>query len=252
MMRMLGFALIALLTFCLFIVVFAPASLIWRIAENEVIRNVPDLLVLRVGGTVWSGEAELAYRQFPTSLLSWQIAPLPILGAKIETQLVVAGEGHQLNGDGLIARQFGTLKSLTGHIDASYINRVSQPQGLTFSSTIDIQNLSFNSDMHWIQEAQGRIFWPGGKIVSRTIAAGTRVFDLPALTGDISMQGESINLDLHHNNETIVDILVKPDGWVSVAVKARLFDLANLPWPAGSSPSDTVLEFEEKLLRSNR
>lgn len=252
MMRVLGFGLIALLTFCIFIVVFAPASLVWRVAEKEVIRNVPDLHVLRVGGTVWSGEAELAYRQFPTSLLNWQIAPLPILGAKIETQLVLTGEGHQLNGDAFVSRQLGVVESLTGHIDASYINRVSQPQGLTFSGTIEIQNFSFSSDMQWIQDASGRIFWPGGKIVSRTLLAGTRVFDLPALTGDISMQGENISLDLHHNNETIVDILVKPDGWVSVAVKARLFDLANLPWPAGSSPGDTVLEFEEKLLRSNR
>jgi len=252
MMRVFGFGLIALLTFCIFVLVFAPASLIWRVAEKEVIRNVPDLHVLRVGGTVWSGAAELAYRQFPTSLLSWQIAPLPILGAKVETQLVVAGEGHELNGDGLVEQQFAQVKSLTGYIEASYINRVSQPQGLTFAGTVDIQSLSFQSDLRWIQEARGRIYWPGGKIVSRTIQAGTRVFDLPALTGDISMRGDTIYLNLHHNNETIVDILVKPDGWISVAVKARLFDLANLPWPAGSSPSDTVLEFEEKLLRSNR
>ncbi|MGK0339440.1 MAG: hypothetical protein ACJAYE_000850 [Candidatus Azotimanducaceae bacterium] len=252
MMRMFGFGLIALLTFCSFIVVFAPASLIWRVAEKEVIDNVPDLHVLRVSGTVWSGAAELVYRQFPTSLLNWTIAPLPLLGAQIETQLVLSGEGHELNGDGLIKQQFGDVKSLTGFIDASYINRVSEPQGLTFSGTIDIQSLSFQSDLLWIQEARGRIYWPGGKIVSRTLQAGTRVFDLPALTGDISMQGDSLYLNLHHNNETIIDILVKPDGWISVAVKARLFDLANLPWPAGSSPSDTVLEFEEKLLRSNR
>lgn len=252
MMRVFLFGLIAFLTFCTFVLVFAPASLVWRAAEREVIQNVPDLHVLRVGGTVWSGEAELAYRQFPISTLNWVIAPLPLLKARVDTQLNLVGEGHEFNASGQIAEQLAQLVSLQGFVDAEYINRVSQPQGLTFSGRVDIQNMAITSDLRWVQAATGRIYWPGGKIISRTRAAGTQVFDLPALTGDISMKGDVIYLNLHHNNETVVDILLKPDGWVRVDVKARLFDLTNLPWPAGSSPDDTVLEFEEKLLRSNR
>ena len=251
MKKVLLFGFIALLTFCSFVLIFAPASLIWRIAEQEVIQNVPELHVLRVGGTVWTGEAELAYRQFPTSRLNWTIAPLPLLTARIDTSLVLEGEGHQFTANGTVADQFAQILSLNGFVDASYINRVSQPQGLTFSGRVDIQELELSSDLRWVQEAKGRVFWPGGKIVSRTRAAGTRVFDLPALTGDISMEGPVIYLNLHHDNETVVDIRLKPDGWVRVEVKARLFDLTNLPWPSGSSPSDTVLECEEKLLRSN-
>lgn len=251
MNRVLIFGLIAFLTFCSFVLIFAPASLVWRAAAKEIIQNVPDLHVLRVGGTVWSGQAELAYRQFPTSTLNWAIAPLPLLKARVDSQLSLSGEGHEFNASGQISEQFGQLSSLQGFVDAEYINRVSQPQGLTFSGTVDIQNMAISSDLRWVQAASGRIYWPGGKIISRTRAAGTRVFDLPALTGDISMKGELIYLNLHHNDETVADILLKPDGWVRVEVKARLFDLTNLPWPAGSSPGDTVLEFEEKLLRSN-
>jgi hypothetical protein len=86
------------------------------------------------------------------------------------------------------------------------------------------------------------------------MAAGTRVFDLPALVGEIRMRGQDINLILHpeNPNQVLVDILVKPTGWVVVAVKARLFDVAGLPWPAGSSLEDTVLQFEEQLLRGAR
>lgn len=249
MKRILLFGFLALLTFCTFVVVFAPASLIWRSAEQQVLGQVPDLHVLRVGGTVWSGDADLAYRQFPTSELNWNISPLPVLSGEISTTLLLQGEGHQFSADGSITQQQAVIRSLVGFVDATYINRVSQPQGLTFAGRVDIRNLSLVSDLAWIQQASGEIYWPGGKIISRTRAAGTQVFDLPEIQGDLSMRGEAISLNLHHANQTLVEILLKRDGWVTVAVKARLFDIANLPWPAGSSPSDTVLEFQEQLIR---
>lgn len=252
MKRILAFAGLALITFCTFVVVFAPASLIWRFAEQQVLQQVPDLHVLRVGGTVWSGEAELVYRKFPTSELSWKISPGALLSGDIGSSLRLYGEGHDFVAESTINQNAAMVQSLVGYVDALYINSVSQPQGLTFAGRVEVQSLSLSSDLKWIQQANGRVFWPGGKIISRTRAAGTRVFDLPAIQGDISMRGDAISLNLHHDNQTIVDILLKRDGWVTVAVKPRLFDIANLPWPAGSSPSDTVLEFEELILRSNQ
>jgi hypothetical protein len=252
MTRILIFTAIAVLTFSSFVVIYAPAALIWRFAEQEVIEQVPDLHILGVSGTVWSGDAELVYRQFPTSQLEWQISPLPILSGEIDTNLHLFGEGHDFVGSGSISQTAAVVQSLVGYVDASYINRVSQPQGLTFAGRVDVNSLSLSSDLVWIQQASGEIYWPGGKNISRTVSAGTQVFDLPALQGDITMRGEAISLNLHHDNETVVEILLRRDGWVTVAVKARLFEIANLPWPAGSSPSDTVLEFEEQVLRSNR
>lgn len=249
MKRVFIFGFFAVLTFCTFVVVFAPASLVWRMAEQQVLRQVPDLHVLRVGGTVWSGKADLAYRQFPTSELSWTVSPMPILGGEIDTTLELRGEGHEFVTAASISQQAAVIQSLVGYVDALYINRVSQPQGLTFAGRVDVRNLNVVSDLVWVQQASGEIYWPGGKIISRTRAAGTRVFDLPAIQGDISMRGEVISLNLHHANQTIVEIFLKRDGWVTVAVKARLFEIANLPWPAGSSPSDTVLEFQEQIIR---
>jgi hypothetical protein len=42
---------------------------------------------------------------------------------------------------------------------------------------------------------------------------------------------------------------LKPDGWAEISVKARLFDLAKVPWPAGSNLDETVLLLEEQLFR---
>ena len=245
------YTLIAIFTFVGFVVAFAPAALLWRQVESELVRNVPDLTVANVRGTLWNGTAELFYRQFPGSLLEWQLAAVPIATSQeAQTQLKLAGEGHQFNANVVANANSLVIESLKGHVDALYINRVSQPQGLTFAGRVSVEYLDVSSNLRWVQAAKGQVTWPGGKIISRTQLDGTRVFDLPPLVGDIDMNGPDIQLTLHPNdrNQTLTDIVIKPDGWVVVAVKARLFDLAGLAWPGGSSLDDTVLQFEEKVL----
>lgn len=248
-MKWLAFFLIAVMTFVGFVLVLAPASLVWRSVNDQVLQQVPDLHVLRVGGTVWQGDAELVYRQFPASILNWQLKALPLVKQQAEVTLTLAGDGHELSTSVMANQQQAKINSFSGYVDAEYINAVSRPQGLTFSGRVTIEHLTATSDLKWIQQADGRVFWPGGQIISRTILNGTQIFNLPALTGDISMTGSDVRLDLHHNGASVADILIRPNGWVLVMVKARLFDLANLPWPSGSSPDDTVLQFEEQVLR---
>lgn len=249
------YSLLGLLTFAVIVITLAPAALLWRQVDTKVLASVPDLEVSYVRGTLWQGQSELYYRTFPGSRLNWNIAALPaLLQQEIHADLTLGGEGHELNAAIIAAANALVIESGVGFVDAAYINRVSQPQGLTFVGRVDVKKLELVSDLRWVQQVAGEIYWPGGKIVSRTTAAGTRVFDLPALVGQLRMRGENINLVLHPENpdQVLVDILVKPSGWVAVAVKARLFDLAGLPWPAGSSLNDTVLEFEEQLLQGAR
>ena len=255
MKKFLIYALVAVITFIAIVIAFAPAALLWRQVDNEALSRVPELAVAGVRGTLWQGRADLFYRQFPGSALNWTVAPMPALTRQqADSLLTLSGEGHDLRATLSATARGVEVHSATGFVEALYINRVSQPQGLTFDGRVDIRRLSLKSDFRWIETAEGEIYWPGGKIVSRTLAAGTRVFDLPPLLGEIRMRGADINLILHpeNPNQVLVDILVKPNGWVVVAVKARLFDLAGLPWPAGSSLNDTVLQFEEQLLQGAR
>ncbi len=247
MKRILLYVLIAIISFIGFTLILAPASTIWSFFSQDVLARTPGLNVYQVQGTAWHGHGNLQYLQFPQSELSWQVEPLTLLTGKVSTDLRLQGEAHEFNGHLNLDQTSLEVPLLTGYLDAAYINQVSQPQGVTFSGRIEVQSLKISSDLVWFEQAEGKIYWPGGKIISRTVAAGTRVFDLPALQGDISMDNKVISLDIHHAGATLVDIQLKPDGWVVVAVKARLFDIAQLPWPAGSSLDDTVIQFEEKL-----
>lgn len=248
MLRIFTYIFIALVSFLIFMVVLAPAGPIWGMFSPQVNQRIPDLRVLLVRGTIWDGSAELQYRLFPTSYLNWDTRGMALLGGSVETLVSLAGDGHDFKAHLEVSSGSLTLSDLNGELAASYINAVSEPQGLTFSGEIDVNQLKLVSDFRTLTEAGGNIHWNGGKVVSRTSAVGTQVFDLPALDGDFSMQGEDVVLDLHHESNTIVDIRLKPTGWVTVKVKARLFELAGLPWPSGTSLTDTVLEFEEKVL----
>jgi hypothetical protein len=123
---------------------------------------------------------------------------------------------------------------------------MSQPQGLTFSGDIAAANLGIISDLSWFSDVTGRISWPGGRIVSTT-SSGTRVFDLPPLAGDMKLIEDRIQLLIHHEQAGLIDVQFKPDGWIIVAIKARLFALAQLPLPPGIELHDAMLKFEEKI-----
>ena len=248
MARFLIYCVIALLSFLAFVAVLAPAAPVWSLVSKDVLRLQPDLNVLMVDGTIWTGNAEISYRQLPTSVLSWDIAALALFKRKLHAQLNLAGDFHHFETELQMTQSDLLINNLNGTLNSQYINVVSKPQGLTFNGDISAEALSLKASPKRVHSASGHISWPGGKIISRTEAAGTRIFDLPPLDGELSMLGENLRLNIHHNNQTAVDIQLKPNGWVLVSVKALLFDLANQPWPAGTKLSDSVLEFEEKIL----
>jgi hypothetical protein len=243
--KILLYSLAAALGLTASIVVLAPAAPAWKLLSGKV--NVPNFSVLQVHGTIWNGQAGLQYQQFPTSLLTWQLDPLALVSGTIDIAFHIAGDGHDFKGEARINSSGFNVSNLRGFMHSRYMNTVSQPQGLTFSGEIKADNVSFVSDWIWFNEAEGHIYWPGGRIVSVT-PAGSQVLDLPSLDGDIGLVEDRVQLLIHYQQAGLIDIQVKSDGWIIVAVKARLFDLAQLPFPAGMNLQDTVLEFEEKIL----
>ncbi|MBV1877260.1 MAG: type II secretion system protein N [Pseudomonadales bacterium] len=276
LIRLSGFCFVALISFLGFLLVRAPAAPIWSLLNNNANTNanqpLPDLQVLLVSGTVWDGLAELQYRDFPNSLLSWQLMPFistdppstkaateqdtskinpaednTIIPLAIDLDLSAKGIAHHLMAEVVAKSNKIVITNLRGDIGSTYINAISQPQGLTFSGAINVGQINLASDLKWLQQANGTITWPGGKITSRAPDGATQVFNLPALDGIISLQSEILGLEIQHNNEPLINIELKQDGWIRVKVKARIFDLARLPWPSGTNLDDTVLEFEEQV-----
>lgn len=248
MKRILLYLIVALVSFLAFLLALAPASTVWQLLKNDVNNAVPDLRIQSVTGTIWDGRVLLGYRQFPPAYLTWMLDPLELIGLVIKLQLNLSGDNLKLSTTTTLSEGIVTISNLSGIIDSEFINAVSQLQGLTFSGPIEVSKIEIVDDFSRILSASGSISWAGGKIVS-TSTSGELVFELPAIKGDVAEVSGDLDLRIHHENRTLIDIRLKRNGWIIVSLKASLFNLAGLKLPPGIEPmkDDTVLEFEEKV-----
>ncbi|MCB1646303.1 MAG: type II secretion system protein N [Pseudomonadales bacterium] len=246
MKKFLLFGLLFLFSFIVVVIARAPVGPVWNAVEDDVYQRVSGLQVLRVGGTVWAGNADLRYRAFPPSRLNWEISPAELISGKIAFIAYASGEAHRLDSHGSVSQSETRIEELTGTIGSDFINLVSTNYGLNFSGEVVLSDIGLTTDQRWFTAAEGHADWSGGKIYYDSPHNGQTIF-LPPLRADISMADKNLQLRLHNNQAALIDIVLRPNGWAVVEVKARLFDLARIPWPGGSSPEDTVLQFEEKL-----
>lgn len=252
MKRLLLYLIVILVSFVVSLLVLAPASTVWQLLKNDVNQALPDLNIQSVTGTIWDGRALLAYRQFPPAYLTWTLDPLGLVGQVIKLQLNLTGDNLKLSTTTNLSSGMITVSNLNGIIDSEFINAASQFQGLTFSGPIELNGIEIVDDFKRVLSASGHISWAGGKIVSQN-TSGRLVFELPAIKGDVAEVSGDLDLRIHNENQTLIDIRLKHNGWIIVSLKASLFNLAGLTLPRWIAPmvntknDDTVLEFEEKI-----
>lgn len=251
MKKVLLYGLAAFLSFAFFIIIFAPAAPIWSLLYasygKEVFQRIPELKLFSIEGTIWKGKTNIHYRNFPTSQLSWDVSPLQVLQKIAEVDLDITGDAHNFETSVIAEGDRFQLRKLNGRIDANYINQVSEEFGLSFTGEIDAESISISGNPKGLDIVEGHINWNGGEIVSRTIQAGTQVFNLPPLRGDFSINQQygGLQLDIHNDHQVLVAINLKLDGWAVVEIKSRLFTLAGLSWQGDAE--DTAITYEEKL-----
>lgn len=245
MKRSIVYVAIFLASFVGFVVAFAPAATVWQLAGGNISRRLPDLSVLSIGGTAWSGHARIRYQNFPETRLEWSLSPFSLLRGGIAFTAVASGDGLHVETHGTL-RPSGFEALATGHVDAGWVNPVSNQGGLTFSGRLTIQRLHLVSDYRWFSGAAGTLHWNGGQVIYRT-GRGLETIVLPPLDGTLGQAGGNLQLVIRNGVHTLIGIVLRRTGWVTVNVKVRLMQTANLPWPAGEAPDATALSLEEQL-----
>lgn len=238
----------AILSFLIFLVIFAPASPAWSLVREDVQKRIPDLKVYRVGGTIWNGEAEIQFRQFPPSALTWQLSPGElIINGAANIHLSAHGQGHSFQARATLEASSGSLQFIKGVISGDYINEVSEQFGLIFSGDLEIHELNVSSDSHWITGATGSAHWTGGQILLNT-SPERQTIVLPPLDGELYFQNQQLILDILEQQSLLLQIILKQSGWAEIAIKGRMLEVANLQLPNGAHPDETILLLEEKIL----
>jgi len=244
-MKISAYLSIAVIAFLGFLIAFAPASVLWSVIEKDVSRAVPDLKVMSVGGSIWSGKTEIQFRQFPSSRLSWTISPLNILSGTGSIRIIAEGNGHSMELEADATPSEVDMKIPNGNLSSDYINRVSEQYGLIFAG-----NLSFNEVFMATREAKlvdatGFAHWTGGRVF---VAGQSQPLDLPPLNGELLFADQLLVLNVTYQQLSMIKISLNEQGWATIAIKGRFFDIADLPRPDSTNPDETILLLEEKIL----
>lgn len=246
MKKLLIYGATAIISFFVFLVFYAPAGIAFRFVQDEVAR-IPDTTVYRVGGTMWGGTADIQYRDFPTSILRWQLAAIPLLSGLADFHLTASGLGHELAGQLTTDGQNSHLSSLSGFVSSDYIDQVSAQYGLRISGTFDINEVDLTIENDWFTTIEGDLSWTGGQVLYQ-VTNGSQAINLPALSGKLAIEDTQLTLNVQHNRLPVLSIFLGKDGWARLQFYSQLFMLADLPLPEGTNTADVVLTYEEKIL----
>ena len=240
------YGITALISFLIFLSVFAPASLAFKFFQDD-IAQIPDTSIFQITGSVWNGSADVQYRNFPNSKINWKLAPNSILEGSADLTFIASGESHELTGQLLANGYQGKFLGLQGKIDSTYINQVGKNHGIIMSGTFELKDINLTVDKAWFSLASGAIDWTGGKIMYQT-GNGRQSVNLPPLKGVFTVKEQKLILYVYNEGKSVFSIHLQRDGWVSLRFNQRFLSLAGLLGGENFDPDTVIFTIEEKIL----
>ena len=239
------YILIGVLAFLGFAVVLMPAS-VARLATNRV-----DGLAMRaVGGTLWDGQASLAYRGEGIGDLQWTLKPFDVLRGEIRVRWRLTDADVDVDLSGIAAQDLSrAVLTASGHVGAAAINRVLGRYEITIDGTVEATDLAVV--LNGSARASGAVAWSGGRTFYR-LSGQNYDTALPAMVGEVRTVDGEHTLDAKLADDHAAPLIharLKPTGWIEIGLTRRFVALAGKPWPIPGDDDAVVLAIEEQLLR---
>ena len=237
------YTLIGVLAFLAFALVLMPAS-VARLAVNRV-----DGLAMRaVGGTLWDGQANLAYRGAGIGTLEWTFMPLGALDGEVRVRWRLRGAHFDLSGIAAQGLNHAHLHA-SGHVGAAAANRVLGRYDIAIDGDFEATDVALVRDES--VRASGAVAWSGGRTFYR-LSGQTYDTALPAMTAEVRTVDGEYTLDAKLADDTAAPLIrarLKATGWIEIGLTRRFAALAGKPWPIPGDDDAVVLTVEEQLFR---
>lgn len=237
------YILIGVLAFLVFVVVLMPAS-VARLAANRV-----DGLAMRsVGGTLWDGQANLAYRGEGIGTLEWTFVPRGMMDGEVRLRWRLSDADLDLSG--IAAQGFGLVfLNVSGHVGAAAVNRVLGRYDIAIDGDFEATDVVLIADES--VRASGAIAWSGGRTFYR-LSGQNYDTALPAMVAEVRTVDGEHTLDAKLADDSAAPLILarlKPTGWIEIGLTRRFTTLAGKPWPIPGDDDAVVLTVEEQLFR---
>ena len=237
------YILLGVLAFLVSAVVLMPAS-VARLATNR----VDGLAMHAVGGTLWNGQASLAYRGEGIGALQWSFVPLGMLGGEIRVRWRLTDADLDLSG--VAARGIGhALVNASGRIGAAAVNRVLERYDIVIGGDFEVTDVAVASDT--AVRASGTIAWSGGRTFYR-LSGQNYDTALPAMIAEVRTVDGEHTLDAKLADDSaapLIEVRINSAGWIEIGLTRRFAALAGRPWPIPGDDDAVVLMVEERLFR---
>lgn len=237
------YILIGVLAFLGFALVLMPAS-VARLAANRV-----DGLAMRaVGGTLWDGQASLAYRGEGIGTLEWTFMPLGVLDGDVRVGWRLRDADLELSGIAALGLSDAHL-SASGRVGAAAVNRVLGRYDIAIDGDFEATDVALVSDES--VRASGTIAWSGGRTFYR-LSGQNYDTALPAMVAEVRTVDGEHTLDARLADDSAAPLILarlKSTGWIEISLTRRFTTLAGKPWPIPGDDDAVVLTVEEQLFR---
>jgi hypothetical protein len=184
------------------------------------------------------------------SNVTWQVSLSGLLTGRLPFAATIAGDAHNLQMTGSANLSQLSINTLKGTLDGRYLSQYGQRFQVQLAGELNIIDLSLVTYQRWLLNAEGNLTWSGGT-VSIPGPGGRQYLQLPALRGQLTMLDQNLQLQVRDTTsdagEELLSVMLQPSGWAKVAIKTRMFKLANISLPGNQSPDDMALTLEEKI-----
>jgi len=240
--------LIGTLTFCASIIINLPASLFSGHIDRAA-QNLKGLQIGKISGTIWKGNLEAQYQEFPVTSVSWNTALFPLILGRLNLDLSLDASGLKAKSDLSVSRDTLKLTNLDLEINSSFINTTTRPYGLRLSESFTVTAPEIYVSNNWLSKINGRLVWPGGVIEIETPLERLRT-QLPMLRGIAKMENKEVKLYIYSKSEEIIILSLNRLGWAKAEINHLFFEIAKIPFPASGSANqkDPAITMEEKIL----
>jgi hypothetical protein len=242
---MIRYIIAGALLFLGFVIAFAPAGILERLLEENTQAELTD-----TRGTLWHGQAQLLVNKHHIGALSWDFAPLSLLGLAPRYDWQLTAEDKRMQGSAALS--FAQAEAAAqGSLDADAINPTLRAYDIFIGGHFDVQptHVAVLTENRVVTELDGALNWSGG-LVRYTLSGIMRETTLPSMSAILSMNDSGMpQAVVYATGEQAPLMLVSlhDNGFAKVSITKLFTKLLGNPWPGSDPDHAVVIEVEEQI-----
>lgn len=170
MKRWLGYLLLGIAAYGVFLLVMFPATSAYSLFATPIEKQLPELKLAGVSGRVWDGKvASVSYKSRQVGSLHWQVTPLSLLWGRLSMPVSLQLPDGYLEAKVKLPHDFTAMhaREVKGQLPVARVQGLLPYNFVSIDGTLAINITEAEVDAEGkVQSLSGRINWLGAEMVA--------------------------------------------------------------------------------------